>query len=165
MAKLRCDSVLEPILGHLEWEGSPQELLSVYDGLKQRLGNTLQIGNNIPQEYDPTPKHIVLHCDYSELAKKMPTVDQLIEYILTKPKFEHDIADIGVRFFGKQVRSREYGKLYRQLRAKLEIARRRIEADQHGAFERRTTRPRNLHVYAFRSVNAPLLGIQPQKTS
>ncbi|MCJ7635371.1 hypothetical protein MUP77_23655 [Candidatus Bathyarchaeota archaeon] len=164
MAKLRCDSASEPVLGHFEWEGTPQELLAIYDGLKQRLGDTIQIGNNVPRQYD-IPRHTTLHCDYPELAKKMPTVGQLVNYILSKPKFEHDIADVGLQFFGRQVKSREYGKLYRGLRAKLDMARKAIEVSQHGAFERRSTRPRNLQVYTFRSVSATPLGIQPEKTS
>jgi len=169
MAKLRYDSINDPILGHFEWEGTPQELLSVYDGLKQRLGNTLQIGNSVPRQYDPTPRpiirhaHPVLQCDYSELVKKMPTVSQLVTYILSKPKFEHDIADVGLQFFGRQIKSREYGKLYRALRAKLDMARKAIEASQHGAFERRSTHPRNLQVYTFRSVSVMPLSIQPEK--
>lgn len=166
MAKLRCDS----INGHFEWEGTPQELLEIYDGLKQRLGNTIQIENSVPRQYDPTPPfvrhaHVLPHCDYSELAKKMPTVAQLTAYILSKPKFEHDIADVGLQFFGRQIKSREYGKLYRELRAKLDMARKAIEVSQHGAFDRRSTHPRNLQVYTFRSVSAMPLGIQPEKTS
>jgi hypothetical protein len=159
MAKLRQD----PKTGCFEWEGTPQELLSIYDELKQRLGNTIQIGNTIPHKYDIPPKHIALQCDYSELAQKMPNTGQLVTYILSKPKFEHDIIDVELKFFGKQIKSREHGRLYRELRAKLESARKMIETSQHGAFERRTTRPRNLQVYTFRSVNATPLGIQPEK--
>jgi len=164
MAKLRYDSVNNPTLRDFVWEGTPEELLSIYDGLKQRLGNTIQIENNIPRKYDVAPIHnIKLRCDYTELAKKMPTIDQLAIYILSKPKFEHDIVDVATNFFGKQIKSREYGRLYRQLRTRLENARKLIEVNQHGAFERRTTHPRNLQRYTFRPVNAMPLGTQEEK--
>jgi hypothetical protein len=171
MAKLRFDSVNEPMLKNSEWEGTPQELLSIYDGLKQRFGNTTQIGNNVPRQYDPTPLTFVRHahappyCDYPELAKKIPTVEQLESYILSKPKFEHDIIDVARKFFGKPIKSREYGKLYRELSAKLDKARKLIEASEHGAFERRSTRPRNLQVYAFRPVSATPIGLQTEQKS
>ena len=171
MAKLRYVSANDSILRNFEWEGEPQELLAIYDGLKKRLGNSLQIDNTIPHKYDPQPKSVSGHLsfrsvvpqDYSEISKKMPTLDQLTEYILTKQKFEHDIIDVGLKFFNKPIRSRQYGRLYRELRAKLENARRSIEASQHGAFERRSARPRNLQVYTFRPVNATPLGLQPEK--
>ncbi len=177
MAKMRYDSVSDPILGHFEWEGTPQELLVIYDGLKQRFGNTLQIGNSVPRQYDPTPKYIVakgpmvlkapaiLKSDYSELAELMPTVEQLIAYILSKPKFEHDIVDVGMKFFHKPLKSRKYGRLYRQLKAKLENARKQIEATQRGAFERRSTPARNLQIYTFKPIISIFLGQPSQKAS
>lgn len=165
MAKFRIDS----IIGHLEFEGTDQEILTIYDGLIKRHNasnpsNHIQIVNTVSHKYDP-PKHFVLQCDYSELAKKMPTVDQITTYIMCKPKFEHDIVDVGKKFFDKPINSRQYGKLYRELRMKLENARKQIETTQHGAFERRSAPQRNLQIYSFRSVNATPLGLQPQKTS
>jgi hypothetical protein len=171
MAKLRCNSINDPLLRHLEFEGTPQELLTIYDGLKQRQGNTLQIGNNVEHQFDPTPKsivrhpHIILNSECSELTKKMPMLDQLVIYILGKPKFEHDIIDVEMQFFGKQIKSRQYGRLYRELRAKLENARKTIESSQHGAFERRSTHPRNLQRYSFKPMNSVLFEPQPQKPS
>jgi hypothetical protein len=167
MAKLRFD----PVTGKSEWEGTPQELLAVYDELKKRLGNTIQTENNEQSQSELRFRFIPNHlkftppCDYSELVQKMPTIDQLVRYILGKPKFEHDIVDISMKFFGKQIKSREYGKLYRQLRIRLENARKQIEVHEHGAFERRSGRPRNLKIYTFKRINAMPLGIQPEKTS
>lgn len=171
MAKLRCNSVNDPILNQLEWEGTPQELLTIYDGLRQRFGNTLQIGNIISRHYDISPKstdrstHIMFQSDYPELAKKMPTVEQLILYILGKPRFEHDIVDIGKKFFDRQINSRKYKKLYRELRTKLELARKSIEASQGGAFERKPTPNRNLPSYTFKKINATSLDTSLQKAS
>lgn len=178
MAKLRCNSTNDSVLNQLEWEGTPQELLAIYDGLKERLGNALRKEDIVPHQYDPRPKSITeprlrsitelvfgLPNDYSELAKKMPSVDQLIEYILGKPRFEHDIVDIGKKFFGKQVNSRQYEKLYRELRTKLEFARKSIEASQGGAFERKPTPSRNLPAYTFKKINATSLDISSQKIS
>lgn len=157
MAKLRVYSKEDPMLGYSEWIGTPQELLEIYDGLKQRLGDTLQ--TQPPQKATiQLPNR--MPSDYSEMTEKMPTVKQLITYILEKPRFEHDIVDVGKKFFGKPVKSREYGRLYRQLKARLETARKEIEAIQRGAFERRSTHPRNLKVYTFRRVNAVPLGVQ-----
>jgi len=162
MAKLRQD----PKTGCFEWEGTPQELLSIYAELKQHIEKTVQIMDTIPHKFDPPiPIHTSLNTEYQQLSKKMPTVDQLMIYILSKPKFEHDIVDVGLKFFGKPIKSRKYGKLYRELRAKLENARKQIEVGQHGAFERKSTHPRNLQRYTFRSVSATPLGIQPEKTS
>jgi hypothetical protein len=175
MAKLRCNSVNDPILNQIEWEGTPQELLSIYDGLKQRLGNTIQLSSPITIKYDVTRRptigqlrtqvRIVPPDDYADLAQKMPTVDQLMLYILGKPKFQHDIVDIELNFFKKQINSRKYGRLYRELRNKLEMARKNIESTQHGAFERRSTRPRNLQVYTFRQMSSVLTQPEPQKPS
>lgn len=152
MAKVRYNSAKDPILGHFEWEGTPQELLEIYDGLKQRLGNAIQTRNNVPRRYNLSQKPIP--SDYSELAQKMPSVEQLRTYILGKPKFEHDIVNVAKRFFGKPVKSREYGRLYRQLRNRLETARKQIEAFEGGAFEQKSTPTRNLKAYTFRRVKA-----------
>lgn len=165
MAKLRCNSVNDPILNNLEWIGTPQELLDIYDGLKQRLGNNLQIQSNIPEAFEPKNMRHFLQNDTQELSKKMPTVDQLAVYILGKPRFQHDIVDVSMKFFGKQLKSREYGRLYRQLRIRLDDARKRIEALQRGAFERRPTPDRNLPEYIFKKVNATPLDTTLQKTS
>lgn len=164
MAKLRCNSVNDPILNNLEWVGTPQELLDIYDGLKQRLGNNVQIKTGFSETFDP--KFIPqAQSDMQELSKKMPTVDQLAFYILGKPNFEHDIVDVSKRFFGKQINSRQYGKLYRELRTKLETARKSIEASKRGAFERKPTPYRNLPKYTFKKVNATPLDTTLQKTS
>jgi hypothetical protein len=167
MAKLRIDSVS----GTCEFEGTPQELLIIYDGLKQRLGNTIQIGNAVPSRYDVPRKAVVgrinfgLPADYSELAQKMPTVEQLVLYILGKPRFQHDVIDIELSFFKKQVNSRKYGRLYRELRTKLELARKAIEVREHGAFERRSAHPRNLQVYTFKPITSVLTQPESQKPS
>jgi hypothetical protein len=159
MARMRYD----PKTGNFEWEGTAQELLEIYDGLKQRSSNTLQIGNSIPRRYDiprklVTSKIRLLPSDYDELEKKMPTVEELVAYVLSKPKYEHDIVDIGKKFFGKQINSRKYGKLYRDLSANLDRARKSIEATQRGAFEQRPAPNRNLRIFSFKQVNATLLG-------
>jgi hypothetical protein len=161
MAKMRFD----PSTGNAEWEGTPQELLLIYESLKQRFGNTPRIENPTSPQRDPVPKHIPPYCDYAELAKKMPTIEQLMTYILSKPRFEHDILDVGVKFFGKPIKSRQYGKLYRELRTKLELVRKAIEVSQRGAFEQRPAPNRNLRIYTFKQVNATPLGLAPQKTS
>ena len=170
MAKLRYGSANDPLLKDFEWEGTPQELLEIYDGLKERLGNTLQVENSIPRQYNLPQKPIIrpanrMRSDYSELAKKMPSVEQLMVYILGKPKFEHDIIDVGMKFFGKPIKSREYGRLYRHLRSRLDEARKRIEASEHGAFERKPTPNRNLPAYTFKKISATSLDMSLQKTS
>ena len=153
--------------GVTEFEGTDQELLAIYDGLlKKRQTDQIQIVDQVPHKFDPPPPtHRQFALEVQELRKSMPTIDQLITYLLSKPKFEHDILDVETHFFTKQINSRKYGRLYRELRTKLENARKSIEVSQHGAFERRSARPRNLQVYSFRPVNATLLGIQPEKTS
>jgi hypothetical protein len=156
MAKMRYDSANNAF----EFEGTPQELLSVYDGLKQR--KTLS-DKEIKRVHERILTQATRQAEHVELESKMPTSEQLVSYILSKPKFEHDIVEVGIKFFGKAIKSRKYGKLYRELRDKLEKTRKLIEADQHGAFERRSGRPRNLQVYTFRSVSATPLEIQAQR--
>lgn len=172
MAKLRQD----PKTGCFEFEGTPQELLSIYDTLKRGTEKTVPLEGTIPHGIEPQRPTTVISTtalssiasrmrELQQLDARMPTVDQLITYILSKPKFEHDILDVETHFFEKQVNSRKYGRLYRELRTKLENARKSIEASQHGAFERRSARPRNLQVYAFKPINSVLFGQPPQKTS
>ena len=170
MAKLRQD----PKTGCFEFEGTPQELLSIYDELRQRTKENpqaIQIVDTVPRKFDPSvpmrasPNLGARMLEYEQLSKRMPTVDQLTAYILCKPNFEHDILDVETKFFEKQIKSRKYGRLYRELRAKLENARKSIEISQHGAFERRSARPRNLQVYSFKPINSVLFGQPSQKTS
>jgi hypothetical protein len=166
MARLRQDPK-----GNFEWEGTPQELLSIYDELKQRTEKTIQITDTVLHKFEPsnaihTPIDLSSRLlEYQQLNEKMPTIDQLTVYILSKPNFEHDILDVETHFFKKQIKSRKYGRLYRELRARLENARKSIEASKHGAFERRSARPRNLKVYTFKPINSVLLGEPPQQTS
>jgi len=163
MAKLRYDSVT----GKIEYEGTPEELLSIYDGLKQR--EIAAKSKETPSSHQEIPIRDWLQsktAEQKELEAKMPTVKEIIEYILSKPKYEHDIVDVSKKFFnGKQIKARQYGKLYRTLRAKLELARQGIEASEGGAFERRRSPYRNLQIYTFKKVNATPLDTTSQKTS
>jgi hypothetical protein len=167
MAKMRCDSVKDAILNSIEWTGTPQELLAIYDGLKERLSNNVQIKTGISEKFEPrfVPQFFQSQSDIQELSKKMPSVDQLITYIFEKPRFEHDIVEVEKKFFDKQLNTRIYPKLYRELRAKLDVARKSIEESQRGAFERKPTRHRNLPFYTFKKVNATPIDTTLQKPS
>jgi hypothetical protein len=160
MAKLRYDSVN----GKAEFEGSPEEILAIFDGLKQReiAGErikTIVVNGKRYRATHPhdTEGHTLLQpetIEQRELEAKMPTIKELFEYILSKPKYEHDIIDVSKKFFGKQIKAREHGKLYRKLKARLELTRKGMEASQRGAFERRRSPYRNLQIYTFKKVNA-----------
>jgi hypothetical protein len=166
MAKLRFDLNT----GNAEWEGTPQELLEIYDALKQRDEPKHQVIISVPQVDDkiPIPDSIRMQItkvsDEQELSKRMPTKEQLMFYILGKQKFEHDIVEVEKKFFGKQINSRKYGKLYRELRTRLEAARKSIEASNSGAFERKPTPYRNLPSYTFKKINATPIDTTLQKT-
>jgi hypothetical protein len=166
MARLRFDSN-----GNLEFEGTPQELLVIYNELKQQTSTKVP-SKDFPQVISNSSKipTVMLRAqfvpnDVEQLFERMPSVEQLTFYILGKTKFEHDIVEVEKRFFGKQINSRQYGKVYRELRTRLEAARKSIEASQRGAFERKPTPYRNLPAYVFKKVNATPIDTALPKTS
>jgi hypothetical protein len=167
MAKLRYD--------HIEFEGTPQELLSIFDGLKQRgivtssdsdvktlIYNGIRYRASSPEKRRTTLEKIT---ESQNLEARMPTEDQLVEYIVSKPRYEHDIVDVAKRFFGKQIKSREHQRLYRQLHQELVRARARIEIEKRGAFEQHSTSAKNLKVYSFRPVNAEVFELPSSQKS
>lgn len=146
MAKLRYS----PASGLFEWEGTIEELARIYDELIERENiNTQHIMRN-------RRAHGFRVSDL-ELMQKMPTSDALFEYIMSKPRYEHDIKQIGEAFFGKQIKAREYPNLYRKLSYELEKMRKRIEREKNGAFEQKKSTFRNLKKYVFKPLSRSLM--------
>lgn len=89
----------------------------------------------------------------SSLAQRIPTVDQLITYILSKPpKFEHDILSVANYFLKEKITSRKNPHEYRKLSSSLQNARKIIEHQKQGKFEALPTSEKNLKRYTFKSL-------------
>lgn len=163
LAKMRFN----PNTGNFEWEGTKEEVLEIYDEIKKReQNNAPQINDNVSVSIPASIKlHFEQRHDMENLSKRMPSVEQLMFYILGKSKFEHDIVEIEKKFFDKQINSRKYGKLYRELRTRLETARKSIEVSNSGAFVRKSTPYRNLPAYTFKKINATPIDTTLEKTS
>ncbi|NWG10285.1 hypothetical protein HXY33_00810 [Candidatus Bathyarchaeota archaeon] len=154
MAKLRYS----PATGLFEWEGTTEELVHIYDYLIERENtNTQRVTRN---------RHLHgFRVSDLELMGKMPTSDALFEYVLSKPRYEHDIKQVGEAFFGKQIKAREYPNLYRKLSYELEKVRKRIEKEKNGAFEQKKSTFRNLKKYIFKPLSRSLLSTYEQRPS
>lgn len=82
----------------------------------------------------------------------VPTVEQLVDYILTKVRYEHNIVEVEDVFWGKKITARENQLLYRKLHDNLGKARHKIETMKQGKFEQQLTSSRNLKKYIFRPI-------------
>jgi hypothetical protein len=94
----------------------------------------------------------------------IPTVDQLVEYLLKQDRYEHNILDIEDVFWGKRVTARENQLFYRKLHDNLERARHRIETTKPGKFEQQLTSTKNLKKYIFKPLTQTLMPTLNGKT-
>lgn len=86
---------------------------------------------------------------------KSPSVDSIIYYITSKPKFEHDNADLQEHFLNRILESRGEDKnLYFAFAAKVNKAKNKIELDHNGTFVSNETRElakkRHVKVFIFK---------------
>ena len=65
----------------------------------------------------------------------LPTVDDIIKFIESKPNFEHDNAEIHEEFLGRVIRSRDETKLYHALATTIRKAKDNIEKKYNGKWE------------------------------
>jgi hypothetical protein len=94
----------------------------------------------------------------------IPTVDQLMEYLLKQDRYEHDILSIEDVFWDRRVTARENQLLYRKLHDNLERARHKIEAITPGKFEQQLTSTKNLKKYVFKPLTQTLMQTLNGKT-
>jgi len=72
---------------------------------------------------------------------KSPSVDSIVNYITSKPNFEHDNADLQEHFFNRILKSRgEDENLYFSFAAKVRKAKNNIENENDGRWESNVTR-------------------------
>lgn len=91
------------------------------------------------------------------LKEKIPAQEKLINYIISKPNFEHNIFEIQEYFFGKHFGSRgDDGKQYNALYRRLVRVREKIEKDYNGKFQGEWSQTADGELYKiFRFVKKP----------
>ena len=124
----------------IEFEGEKAEILDIYYEIMETSITFHAPKHTVPSK--PVTK-------VETLKMKPPTDDDLIEYILSRPKYSHDIIEIEKHFLGKRIAARSYPSLYRTLANQLKRVRKKIEEEKQGEFEAIRTKARNLKRYAF----------------
>ena len=132
-----------------EAEGTEEEIISLYDRVRQHIEECKMEAASLSSRFTVRTKE-------DELARSMPTIEQLIGFILSKPKYEHDIVEVENHFLKKRITSRENETLYRKLSFDLQKARKVIEMQKAGAFEQQATLSKNLKKYIFKPLSRSL---------
>jgi hypothetical protein len=136
-----------------EAEGTEEEIVSLYNKVRQNIeGYKIEATASLSSSFTVETKE-------EELARRMPTVEQLISFILSKPKYEHDIVEVENHFLKRRITSRENETLYRKFSFDLQKARKVIEAQKVGTFEQQTTLSKNLKKYVFQPMSHSLTEI------
>lgn len=86
--------------GVTEFEGTPEEVALIYSEIN-RL-KTVPVTSYIPK-----PESAVTHLPSrkwgdAELEMKMPTVQALVDYILSRDKYEHDVIGTSMKFLASR---------------------------------------------------------------
>lgn len=89
------------------------------------------------------------------IRTKSPSVDSIVDYITSKPNFEHDNADLQEHFLNRILESRGEDKnLYFSFAAKVNKAKQKIENKNDGRWESNETRElgkkRHVKVFIFK---------------
>ena len=128
-----------------EIEGSQEEILEIIQRMTKRPTDR-------PATYEKTSSTYK-----STLMQRMPDVDQLLTFILSRPpKYEHDILTIASYFLKEKITSRQNPREYRKLSLLLQNARKIIEHQKQGRFEALPTCEKNLKKYVFKPLTKSL---------
>lgn len=128
-----------------EFEGENVEILELYDEIVKRLEGVVA-----PKPVEPVRIPAKRGIEFF----KLPSDDDLISFILSKPKYSHDIVEVQEHFFGKRIPSRANPRLYRKLAQQLFRVRKIIEEKEQGRFQTITSPSRNLKRYVFEPLTA-----------
>ena len=124
------------------FEARSGRILSIYMQIQSMLAEAME--DESTEQNSLTPKN---HKDRSkdrlndretEAADYHVGYDELLEYVKSKPMYEHCSLDIMMHFFGRPLHSREPGpeaKAFRRLREHLSKIRHRIEREEGGKFK------------------------------
>jgi len=115
-----------------EFEGEEEEILRLYQRVVTMVGQPVSSKTEIE---DP----------------ELPSDKEVIQYIISKPNFEHDIFDVQERFFGKRFTSRdkETRRMYHRIHRQLRGVRETIEKQVKGKFVS-TTGDKGVKRYTFK---------------
>lgn len=169
MAKLK---ILLDDIGNLEVEGTPEELSIFLKTYKTPLKTT---SNVVLTQKVETHTVESSQNDSSEDIEQMslPKVSEVVDYILTKPYFEHHTKELQNEFLGRGVKARDEPSLYGLFDRIIKNAKKHIEADHSGSWEVFKTLPlegrTHVKVYRFKKNNeqihptSTLVSTQPLK--
>lgn len=138
MAKLKLK--LEDI-GNLELDGTSEELASFVKTL--RLKPITEAKGTLPEEIKtPTEEEkrveSILKNSIEEGIKvevtPLPTVDDVVDYITSKPAFEHNTKELQEKFLGKGIRYRDDPYLYGRFDTLIRNAKKIIMGKYIGTF-------------------------------
>ena len=127
-----------------EFEGEKAEILEIYRELTQIT----------PAVHVTEHRRKTLEGKRVMPNVKLPSDSDLIEYILSRPKYSHDIVEIQKCFFGVRMSSRANPSLYRRLANQLHRVRKSIEQTEKGEFETITGKAKNLKRYVFHPISS-----------
>lgn len=87
-----------------ELEKVQETMLNVIE-LRQRIRVPFRVQSS--QSSKPVPLTPI-----SEVKEKLPTKEEVVNYLSTKPDFEHNNADLQQKFLGRRINSKRDQKLY-----------------------------------------------------
>jgi len=147
----------------IELTGTKQDVLDTVRELEKMYGGTVNLSANVaigqPSKERRRTKTAKEH------QFEIPSVDQLVAYLLTKDKYAYDIFEIEDVFLKQRISARDNQTIYRKLSAALEKARHRIEMMKQGKYEQQLTSSKNLKKYVFKSIVQTLTQTYNGKTS
>ena len=159
MAKLK---ILLDDIGNLEVEGTPEELSNFLKTYKTPL---VKKNNVVLTQEVETPTIESSHKGSSDDIEQisLPTVSEIVDYILTKPDFEYHTKELQVEFLGRKIKYREYPGLYGRFDRIIKSAKKHIEADHDGSWVTKTLPlegKTHVNLYRFKKYN---MSTQPLK--
>lgn len=151
----------------LEYGGSSDEVKELlFDILERKTVNRVVIGKTPESKSDvQEPPQLT---PMEEVRERLPSKQDVINYIVSKPNFEHNSAEIQERFLNRHIKSKEEVRFYYNFAQILRDARADIVREYNGKWIDigSTTLKGRSHVknYKFVKSDAPLMqeNLSPQ---
>ena len=132
-----------------QFEGTEQEVLRF---INQFFGASMSLPEHAPIAFEKTnAEETTRKVDKPKAIElPLPSDNELINYITSKPQFSHDILEIQDHFFGRRFSSRGADqRMYHRIARKLRSVRALIEKQWDGNFKQVPSEQRNLKRFTF----------------
>lgn len=116
----------------VEFEGTVEEIANFLKTIKEE-GIQLDMSDDVKRKREELAREKAI---VEDIKQKLPSIDDVVEYILSQDNYKHSTFDIMEHFFGRTFKARGVTEgLYHDFLKLATEAREHIESEQEGEFD------------------------------